>query len=764
MFKILSNKKITYIIDIIQSKLNRDIISIQNNMKNNKNNYLKTIILLFAVIILFISCPNTDMRDLVELKVSDPVADTFIINAGAATSSLEVTLNSDVTKEEDVLEMRFKNADGSWSEWETYSSAKTWNLSPGDGFKTVYAQYRDEGHHVVEMENIIELNTGAPAGDFYIWGTAVSGNQHEYTNTANVTLCMNIINVEKMRFSNDNLTWSEDMDYSPTAEWTLPAGDGPKTVYASFTTNAGTTTTSTNSTASGNPPVLDTTAPAVSNFLINSGDADVNNIGATLSYNFTEANTAWAEYRNDGGSWSSQEAVSGSSASKSWVLKAETGTRTVYARLSDIAGNISSVYSDDIYLNTAAPAAPVVTAVTPVQTMHPTWTWNSVPGAVSYKYSLDGSPWGDNGTATSYTPTTALMYNMSHTLEVTAVDSEGRESEVGSATVYIDTEGPAVSGFYFYDLLGKRGDTISMDFSVTDVSGISGIPVVKIGDLTANTTYNTNYTTQYTVTSGSPSGTFDLVITVTDNAGNTTERIMQNLVTIDAISPVINSFSINNGNTYSCSPVLQAAMDISDNMTSNGDLLIRLNGNSYLPPYEVYSAEGVVTLSVRDGAGNTSSDSDSIIRKSGTDDIRFENQSHPSNSGSYAYDLGNMYDYVDGGDHAAGSTQSLPAVGGAKSLWDEDWYKIVIDQGTQPSFSVRDADGSGTSALKIEVYYDENGTVPAPLAGTGQTDVLLSEDDFYNNPQTVWIKVYKAPAETEYTGVQYYLDWWIGYM
>ena len=65
------------------------------------------IIVSFFVLSL-ISCPNDQMRDLVELKVSDPVADTFIINSGAPTSSRTVTLNSNVSKEEDALEMRFK--------------------------------------------------------------------------------------------------------------------------------------------------------------------------------------------------------------------------------------------------------------------------------------------------------------------------------------------------------------------------------------------------------------------------------------------------------------------------------------------------------------------------------------------------------------------------------------------------------------------------------------------------------------------------------
>ena len=201
------------------------------------------------------------MRDLVEIKVSAPVAELFIINGGAASPSLSVPLYSVVIKEEDSLEMRFKNKGYEWSEWEPYTTTKIWTLPLGDGEKTVYAQYRDEGHHVVEMENVVDLNTGAPAGDFYIWGTAISGNMHEFINSASVTLCMNITNVESMRFMNEGDSWSSWEPYSATKEWTLPSGDGEVTVYAEFMTNAGLTDDDPipNSTPSGNPLVLDTT-------------------------------------------------------------------------------------------------------------------------------------------------------------------------------------------------------------------------------------------------------------------------------------------------------------------------------------------------------------------------------------------------------------------------------------------------------------------------------------------------------------------------
>jgi fibronectin type 3 domain-containing protein len=401
-----------------------------------KNQY--KIFTVFFIFLLLTGCPNEMMRDLVEQKLSDPVADTFVINSGAPTASLEVTLNSKVTKDNDSLQMRFRNEGGSWSDWASYSDSASWTLPIGDGTKTVYAEYRDEGHNVVGMQSNIVLNTGAPAGDFYVWGSAVSGNRHLYVNSTSVTLCMTISNVASMRFSNtsDAGPWSSWIPYSSTTPWTL-TGDGSKTIYAEFQTNAGTTTPSSRNIT------LDTTPPSVTGFVINNGLATANSTSAELDYNYTEANNLWVQYMNDGGSWSSQEVLAAGSAvpvNKSWALRAVTGDRSVSVRLYDIAGNISSVYSDLIYLSTAAPGVPVVTGTTPTNDTTPTWTWEEVAGAVSYDYRLDGGE-GTTTTETSYTPSSSLSFG-SHTLGVTSRDIAGNVSEEGTHSISIIPPAP----------------------------------------------------------------------------------------------------------------------------------------------------------------------------------------------------------------------------------------------------------------------------------------------------------------------------------
>jgi len=44
--------------------------------------------------------------------------------------------------------MRFSNEDFVWTDWESYSSSKSWTLRSGDGRKTVYAEFKDPAGNV----------------------------------------------------------------------------------------------------------------------------------------------------------------------------------------------------------------------------------------------------------------------------------------------------------------------------------------------------------------------------------------------------------------------------------------------------------------------------------------------------------------------------------------------------------------------------------------------------------------------------------------
>ena len=58
------------------------------------------------------------------------------------TADAAATIDNSITGATGATEMRFRNAGGSWSNWETYSATKAWTLPAGDGDESVFAEYR----------------------------------------------------------------------------------------------------------------------------------------------------------------------------------------------------------------------------------------------------------------------------------------------------------------------------------------------------------------------------------------------------------------------------------------------------------------------------------------------------------------------------------------------------------------------------------------------------------------------------------------------
>ena len=114
-----------------------------------------------------VSYRSTDVAGNVEAAKSCQVkidttapAGSFLINNGAATTSTAaVTLSSSVSDANPPLQMRFRDAGGSWTAWEAYAAAKAWTLPAGDGIKTVEAEYRDPAGNVRALSDSIDLQT-----------------------------------------------------------------------------------------------------------------------------------------------------------------------------------------------------------------------------------------------------------------------------------------------------------------------------------------------------------------------------------------------------------------------------------------------------------------------------------------------------------------------------------------------------------------------------------------------------------------------------
>jgi LmbE family N-acetylglucosaminyl deacetylase len=169
-------------------------------------------------------------NDTITLDMTPPSGTMLIDSDNTYTTSTAVTLTSTVTGAAD---MRFSNDGSTWSAWETYTTTKAWDLTTGDGLKTVYAQYRDVALNVHQTSDQITLDANAPVGTMKI------DNGAAFAATTAVTLNSDVTDATEMRFSNDGVTWPATWEsYAASKAWSLPAGDGTKTVYAQYRTSA----------------------------------------------------------------------------------------------------------------------------------------------------------------------------------------------------------------------------------------------------------------------------------------------------------------------------------------------------------------------------------------------------------------------------------------------------------------------------------------------------------------------------------------------
>jgi len=281
-------------------------------------------------------------------------AGSIAIEGGATyaySASVNLTLSAtDATS--GVVQMSFSNDGSTWSAWESYAISKAWTLSPGEGIKTIYVQYKDNAGNIsAPGTDTITLTTVEHTGSVVIDG----GATYTHSSSVNLTLGVNDATgiVTQMRFLNEVGDWSAWESYTPSKEWILGSGDGSKTVYAQYKDNAEHV-----SLAGIDTITLDIAAPAGS-VVIDGGATLAASTSVHLTLNATDATSGVAQMRfsNDGSSWSEWENYA---ISKAWTLSPGDGSKMVYMQYKDNAGNISDAATDTITLDTVAPAGSIL--------------------------------------------------------------------------------------------------------------------------------------------------------------------------------------------------------------------------------------------------------------------------------------------------------------------------------------------------------------------------------------------------------------------
>jgi PKD repeat protein len=281
--------------------------------------------------------PHKILTD-IKLDKSAPTGSLIIDNGANYTTSESVVLSltsTDYTS--GIYEMRFSN-DGVWDTepWEAPVYTKDWNLTSEEGLKTVYYQIEDvAGLQSTTYLDTIRLDT-TPAQ-----GSIIINDGADYTNSTIVNIALSatdeVSGVNQMRFSNDNITWSNWESYSNTKSWNLQNGDGTKSVFVQFQNYAGLIS------LCNGTIVLDTVMPVA-----DAGQTQTANAGADVSFDGSNSldNIGLVSYL-----WDFGDGTYGTGRTATHVYL-NSRVYTVKLTVQDMAGNTDS---DTTTVNVQAP-------------------------------------------------------------------------------------------------------------------------------------------------------------------------------------------------------------------------------------------------------------------------------------------------------------------------------------------------------------------------------------------------------------------------
>ncbi len=266
-----------------------------------------------------------------------------------------------------------------------------------------------------------------------------------HTNDTSVTLDLTASDesgLDAMRFSNDGTSWSAWQDFAPTAPWTLPSGDGEKTVWAVFRDRAGNESEPVSDTI-----VLDTVPPVISGETV----TDITATTADITWQTDEEADGQVEYGPDTsyGSFSPKDTTY--TTQRTVTLTGLEPATLYHFRVlsSDRAGNVST--GTDHTLRTLCTAPELsVSSRRIFGSLYAQLSWNSPTGAVSFNlYRRDvlaGDPFTLLTSTTSTWHLDPLPSSPPYEFEyyVTAVDADDRESAPSNVVSVSGTEEPPV--------------------------------------------------------------------------------------------------------------------------------------------------------------------------------------------------------------------------------------------------------------------------------------------------------------------------------
>ncbi|MBA2689848.1 MAG: hypothetical protein H0U63_03495, partial [Burkholderiales bacterium] len=235
--------------------------------------------------------------------------------------------------------------------WLPYSDLRTFTLSAGNATKTVYARFRDAADN----------QTGTVSDSIVLDTTPISVPfvtiQADATSSATVTVNISASNIDEMNLSHlaDFSAGTGWISYLGATNYTFPAGDGVRTLYAKFRKTSGAETVVVSDTY-----ILDTMPPILPSIRVNNGAAVVNDDIVTLNLSAVDETSGLAVFRINTSNSFPLATQKGYQANDVYTLTSGDGVKTLWVVYGDRAGNYSSPATVAVVLDETAPLAGVV--------------------------------------------------------------------------------------------------------------------------------------------------------------------------------------------------------------------------------------------------------------------------------------------------------------------------------------------------------------------------------------------------------------------
>jgi NHL repeat len=267
-------------------------------------------------------------------NTAPPIADRLTINGGALTTT-SVNVHLDVSASnagggQAGLSMSFSNDRTSWSDWQGYATSMLWQLTSGDGMKTVYGRFKNSGGAISAIvSDTITLDTKVQPE----YGVTINDGAL-YTCRVEVQLTLSARpRTAAMQISNDGgfvgAAWEP---YSVHRVWQITAygrHEIPRLVYARFRDVDGNVSTASDDIILDvDPPTghVDVAATDGGALLELSATDDLSGVsGMRVSARLDFSDASWEPFAS----------------SRAWDFAANP---TVFVQFRDAAGNLSPAY------------------------------------------------------------------------------------------------------------------------------------------------------------------------------------------------------------------------------------------------------------------------------------------------------------------------------------------------------------------------------------------------------------------------------------